>query len=477
MNPNTERYVSWITRYLPAVFLLPLLTTPLPTRYHTLREVAGYFQSLAIARDPIASYTYLTPVESLSALHLHSLLSAPLVALGYYEGGRLVSLLAAVAATTAIYKLTVELFNERTAILSPLGLWIHPMFVRQAWAFQPETLSIAFTTTAVWLMVRYHRTGVSRWYLLSTIVFIVGIAIHMWEATILLPLFVVLLYRREWRRAGMLIGLGFGSAGTVWWLTDLQPAGAEDLASWSISNPDVSLVFTEFFWMRYLNEPSLVFTAVGVTVPLAIIALAGWAVRAIQTRGLVPLLLAAWLASALPPVVLLPIKYVQSGSYHVWGLLVPLAVTLAIVAEYSMDGRIVRGVIRPATVRTAVLVGLLMTSAALIGHAEYGIGKEAQSPHEAALASESMEAVHAGLEAREYRPKNAPEVAFIGEWQDKYGLTDSTRVLIYARALPKEIRWGRGTNESAEIANQTEPIESCTVWIQDDQSTLAVGPC
>lgn len=82
----TRAPVTRILKYIPGIVLIPLLTAPLPMSYHTAREIAGYFQALAFLRDGILSYTYLTPKENLSGLHLHSVLSSPLVGFGYIEG-------------------------------------------------------------------------------------------------------------------------------------------------------------------------------------------------------------------------------------------------------------------------------------------------------------------------------------------------------------------------------------------------------
>lgn len=88
--------------------LIPKLDQRLAIAYHPQREGAGYFQALAFVRDGVISYTCLTPDESLSVLHLHSLLSASFICLGYHEGGRLVTWFAAIAVIILLSKSSSE---------------------------------------------------------------------------------------------------------------------------------------------------------------------------------------------------------------------------------------------------------------------------------------------------------------------------------------------------------------------------------
>lgn len=147
---------DWIAVALPGVWFITLLDALIPIYFHRPREIAGYFAALAFAREPVRSFFYLTPAESYASLHLHSFLSAPLLALGYHEGGRLVSLLATIATALILYQFVNELTGKRFAgLVAGFGFWVIPFTQRFAYAFQPEALSIALTTAVVYLTHRY----------------------------------------------------------------------------------------------------------------------------------------------------------------------------------------------------------------------------------------------------------------------------------------------------------------------------------
>jgi len=66
---------------------------PIPASFHGHREVAKYFQTLALLREPVQSWYHLTPAESASDPHLHSLVSALLLYLGEIEAGAAMALM------------------------------------------------------------------------------------------------------------------------------------------------------------------------------------------------------------------------------------------------------------------------------------------------------------------------------------------------------------------------------------------------
>ena len=110
--------------FLPAFILFPLIFLPIPSQINSLRSVAGYFQAVAVVRLGTQSLFINTPVENLSSLHFHSMLSSPLVAIGYTEAGRLISLLAAVIAVAATVRLVQHWTDNETAFLSGTILWL-----------------------------------------------------------------------------------------------------------------------------------------------------------------------------------------------------------------------------------------------------------------------------------------------------------------------------------------------------------------
>lgn len=122
MQVRSTHHWLLLAAALPAL-IAPVLVVPLPlANSHGLREIAGYFQSLALLRTGLESYTFVTPFESRSALHLHSLLSVPFLAVGYVEAGRLVSLLSAIAGAYVVGLITKKLHSTEAAVFAVLAL-------------------------------------------------------------------------------------------------------------------------------------------------------------------------------------------------------------------------------------------------------------------------------------------------------------------------------------------------------------------
>jgi hypothetical protein len=132
-----KKFSEFVLIYVPVVSVIPLLTVELPVTHHQAREIAGYYQSLGLIRLGIESFFIQTPSESFSSgLHLHSVFSSAFLSLGYYEGGRLVSLVFAIVAVTAVAYISVQFVGIRVALLAPLFLWAHPFFLRSAYLYR-----------------------------------------------------------------------------------------------------------------------------------------------------------------------------------------------------------------------------------------------------------------------------------------------------------------------------------------------------
>lgn len=280
---------------IPALFLSWALAQPMPAPVGG-RETAGYFQSLAIARDGLASYTYLTPEESLSSIHLHSLLSAPLVEIGYPAGGRLVSLLAAIAATALVALLARRWGGDTAGVLAPGLLWMQPLFQRFASRYWPETISIALTAGALYATARTldatensHR----KWYVASLALIVLGITNHMWEASIALPVALWYASESDYPKAAGVAATTTGSILVVRRIKHWQPAPGSlfNRALWNHTDAFLSIGW----WIEGWNHPINVFMTF--ILPCSLLALAATAVWAIRTRETAPIVLSSWFAS------------------------------------------------------------------------------------------------------------------------------------------------------------------------------------
>jgi len=126
---------------LPSIAALPLLTAAVPIQYRAIREIAGYFQTLSFVRDGVHAFTYLTPRESFSPFHLHSLLNTPFVALGYPSGMRLINFVIAIGVVVLVNSFVARHSGYLTGTITAFSLWAHPLFLRFSFGYLPEPLA------------------------------------------------------------------------------------------------------------------------------------------------------------------------------------------------------------------------------------------------------------------------------------------------------------------------------------------------
>ncbi len=487
MKLNTrDSVLVFVASILPAVVLLPVILSPVPVYLtNPAVEVAGYFQSLAILREPFASYTYLTIQESYAALHLHSVVSAPLLALGVQQAGRVVSVLSTIFAALLLSSIAFRLEGRRAALLAPVLLWIHPITVRISDRWFPETLGIVLTTAAVYLLIRYLDEGRERWYYLSLAVVAIAVSNHMWEASILLPMVTLLVYHEKYRKAAGAVAVTGAAIASVWALTLLQPSGASTYTFFGVHNDP--LIFLDLSWWNYITKfpthPLQI--ARTFTMPLAIagIGWAGW--RAYTTNERKYFLLSSWLASGLSIPVLL---HSMSHIYYLWALLAPLALLGATViggnlpktlpAVRSTDmGRIVAIVL----LLFAVQYGLFFETAVFAGTAVPVLSdidsSATTSPNQVA----EGEAVEAGQQLQSFDIQQADSVTFVGPWVQEnatrwQGATPATRVLIYGKVHGKEARNLYSKGSSSFVENKSQ-IEDCKAYVEKDGKEVHVGSC
>ena len=458
-------YLKYLAQYGPAIAVLPVLMTPLPLAYLDRNEIAAYFQSLALARTGLESYTFLTPLETFSGLHLYSMLAAPLVGSGFTEGGRVVSFLAALAAATLTGYIARGFFDSDTALVAPVFLWLHPFFIRHSYTFMYVMFSIAVTVAAVAAMLAYRRTNKQTFYWLSLLALVAGVANHLWEATIALPIVVLLVSARDYRHAAGAVVTMLTSTIIVYVLMGLQPQGPSMLFQYGIQTTGISIFFTPEWWMKGGYPPfdlSLTLTPI-----LSIISSIGWGVHYYRKRNETALILSSWFVSGLAIPFFLPGGY-PGHPYYIWGLIAPLAVTAAQLTVWvtrKITASLAVKINQEAAVNV-IAVGLVCVALS------YGVAAETtESPVKEANGLHVEDTVAAGhtLAEMEAVPE---ETVFVGDWSEPYHESDIYRVVIYSDMVVRE----RYLVHEGGIRIQADGVKQCpTVFVRRAGDSITVA--
>lgn len=471
-----KRY--FLAALAPLLILLPKLNSTLPGQRHAAREVAGYFQTLAFIQTGLESFFYLTPEENLSALHLHSLLSTPFVAVGYTEGGRFVSWIAAAASIILIILLANELFNKQIAILSPFLLMIHPLFAASSFAYQTEALSISLTTGALYCCLKFVKSDDQFWAVSSAIVLILSITVHLWEAVITLPIIVLLLVDRDYIYAFIFGIISVTTVTIVSRITELQSMGSSDLSGYStISGGDWELLLQVDWWFRYLpSSESLIGmisnpfpVLLGITLPLTggFIILFSYYFSKNQHKTSY-IILVSWLCAGISIPLLLSRGFL-GHEYYLWATLAPLAISGAIILsktiEFICDN--IDGASKQNMIRLMFVVLLITTSFLSI------VRLPGNFP-DVEVNNEVEPAKEVGYELRQYNINDSSEITFVGNHtrNDVYRDTFVSRAMIYSGLLIRERSHSENTQYGPDIAHNISEVDDCNVVVYIDNSTV-----
>lgn len=474
-----RRLLALLVAVAPAIVLVPVLFVPLPTMSHPGVEIASYFQTLALVTDGLASYTYLTPLESGAGIHLHAWVSAPLLAAGVTEAGRVVSLLAAVGTGLVLWRIGTELLDWRAGIFAATLAWLHPLFVRFATRWYPEGLGILLTAAAVSAALR--DDGETRWYALTLAAIVLGITNHLWEASIALP--VTVLYLRRWNvaRAGGVVVTTVIAVGAVEAIQTFQPPGASLVESYSVFEHPESLLRIDWLFHDGLALSTPLEAAVSLTVPFALVVVALLAIATAMNPTETRVLLLAWLLSGLSILVLLPRGW-RHHDYYIWGLMAPLALSGGLALALAIDHLAMRTRIR--TVPAAELAVAVLLCSALFYGATVELGEQGPERHSNIEWADDEELREAGTELAAYDVDDPAKVTFAGAWHfdeaapSYLGRPDVVRVLIYGR-VPLEGRRLSDSDDGPRFVGDVDAIDpgSCTVAVIRNGSGVHVVPC
>lgn len=479
---------------LPVIALVPLLSVLIPIRFQGVREVANYYQSLALVESGLHSFLYVTLQETDAGLHLYSILSTPFVAAGYVEGGRLVSAIAAVLTALIIGRLAGKLWGTTAALLAPPALLANAYYFRFAWASQPEAVSIVLTVGSVVTLLQFFETDNRRWFGGSLLLLILAISNHSWEATIALPLVALLLYEQRWRDAATVGLVTVGAVVAVRVLTGLQPNPANPTSTYSVVGTGMGIYFTPQFTDYFTRAPYWTWTNISSVHPFGLAYTShfpgGMAIATYYTGKSVysrftdrtALLLASWSVSGLSILFVLPGGL--NHHYYAWALIIP--VTLSGVAAVHRVIQLLKSVIGAAAANYAVtgFVGLLVVLAMMNGMVfEAGIGPTgavgASDGGVPSATSNTEELVQAGYALREYSVDSSKSVAFIGDWEGRP--LAISQVLMYGEVMVRNT-WKEPSGQVATVqpleSAELSEIENCSVAvIQHEDNTVEVSEC
>lgn len=509
----------WLLRYLPALALLPLLGTSVPTHFQATREVGTHFQALAFARDGLEAYSYLTIREIPWSLHLHSWLASPFVALGYVEGGRLVSAVAALAVTVLAAFLAKRLFGRVAALLAPVLLWANPYFFRFAWAAMPEMLALCLSTAAVAAMVRFDAVDDERWLAASLGCLVLATWTHVWAVTVAVPLAAYLLARHRQWEAGWVGVAAVGALAIVSLAASLQPAVPDQGFAVTSTGLDAELVgaWVAYWLRRFVSAPA--FVAQGLLFVGAFATAGYWLRRAWteiregsldhEAEGLLEpeppepsptlaraALLGSWALAGLALPLALPAGSVDGNSFYLWGAVVPVTLTAAWIGSRTHDRLADRDSYRAnalggdetTAAQTALRAAVaLLVAGALLNGLVVDAGTVAETPEErldgrtrvAPFDTAPDEARLAGLAIRERGVTEPDDVVFVGDWvRAQAAYTGGVaRVLVYSGVLPRGT-WALGDSPAVRYAESTDAASDCEVTVvREGDGSVTVEPC
>jgi hypothetical protein len=446
---------------------------------HVGVEVASYFQTLALVKDGLSSYTYLTPLESGAGIHLHAWVSAPLLVAGVTEAGRVVSLLAAVGTALLLWGVGTTLLDWRAGIFAAGLIWLHPLFVRFATRWYPEGLGLFLTLAAVYGALRDE--GGMLWYGAAVAALALGIANHLWEASIALPLTVLYLNRQAHLRIGGVVLATVLSIGAMEAVQSFQPPGAQLARNYSVVAHPKFLFRSNWLFRDGLTLSTPLEAAVSLTVPVTLVALGFLVVAAAANPTETRLLLLSWLVSGLTILVLLPRGW-RYHDYYIWALLAPLALSGGLALALSLD-RVATHTRIPAVPAGELVVSVLLCSALFYG-ATVELGQEGPERHSDISWADDDELREAGTALASHDVADASNVSFAGEWHfDEIAPAyldrpDVVRVLIYGE-VPLEGRRLTDGNQSPNFVGGTDEIDpnNCTVAVIRDEDGIHIVRC
>jgi 4-amino-4-deoxy-L-arabinose transferase-like glycosyltransferase len=400
-------------------------------------------------------------------------LSSPFVAAGYIEAGRLISLIAAVAAALLVSYTAAEVAGETAGLLAPAALWCHPYFIRSAYGFIPETLSIALTVGAIACTLRYTKTNNERWWYGSVIVLCIAVTNHMWEAVVLLPIVALLIYNGKIYYASITAILTVLTVLVVRKIVSQQPR-LTGLSQYTVFSDGVHIIFSADWLFRGSSFNSVFQRSYAILLPAALILCGVWIAIFVKKRRQLPLLMSTWLLSGISIPVLMA-KGQTVHSYYEWAVYAPIAISVAIGLSAIINRAVTITSIKKTALMGACIVILLTPMAGFVIIEQEFVNS---SPRDAT--SEDIDFVTE--EIRESDINSVEDLTIQGDWTS-YGTMRSSgisRMLVYSELSTKNTWIFRQSEPGAPtILTLNEPApDRCELLIKkSDNGEWSVSEC
>ena len=325
-RPDNKKW--WVKLILVLILLryvvsLLYITEPIPLSLHRGNETVTASATVLRYQHGFQALEFASPLEGHIELRLHSWLTVPFLALGYPEGGRVISWLASLLSVGVLFAIGTALWDKQVGALAAFFLTVSPLFALYSYHLLPENLSVLLTCSALLLIV---WSGNLTWWRITLLLSVYGVAIlnHTWEVTITLPLLVVLWKRKAYGLIIPLLGLGTGLLILqVWLVTNFFSVSLDQqphIRRGFVAN-HIELLLAPGWWLpieRWSRSPISLLSGAYFLLSLGGTLYLLWYVRRNPKDNAV-LFLSAWFIAGLSIIFLFPGIYV-GHSYATWGL-------------------------------------------------------------------------------------------------------------------------------------------------------------
>jgi hypothetical protein len=336
----------------------------------------------------------------------------------------------------------------------------------------PESASIALTIGAVGSLLKFIQTDQTHWFVVSLVILSLAMTNHLWEATVALPMLVLLLLEKEWKKAAVLSTWVLIIAVGIYFLAGLGPKAPSTLYGYSTFAAGFDILLSPDWWLQRLGLNPF-YLSIMISTPLAIGIVLWFGYRGIRTQDRTDIVISAWCLSGLT-IPLLIARGFSIHYYYIWGLTAPISLAATaelnrVIRTYDVSRFLPSVSVRPTSVIVSVLILSALFYGALfeVGAIQMVPGEQFQSasvPTSDIEEIEGSEPIAAGKQIREMGVENSSKIIFVGNWTRKYGQNALTRTLIYAGVGITERKFNQ-PGGPVVVRNESDIPDECVVQI------------
>lgn len=367
-----------------------------------------------------------------------------------------------------------------------------PLFSRSSFSFVPETLSIALTTAILASLLYFVNKGENIGYVIALCLTPLAISTHLWEATVLLPGLTLLVLNKRYKHGVGFVAVVLAAVLFVNMIVSLQPSRSSSLLKYAVWNTGLGFFLTPDWWLARTVRPydsshpflwgniSLLIGSI-----IASLGLSGLIVGRIKKYSAfsfdslpkVPVFILSWMGAGLAIPLILPGGYFVHGSYYLWGVVAPVALTIGYGADEILSyhkfpansGQIVLTVL----LVTGSFYGAVFESTATMGPSEPG-----------QLGVPASETKQVGSSLRSDSDIKYTDIVFVGTYSQWHSDNQSVyrspaiRVTIYGHKNVKTVwRANRARGEWPYRYRTFNISTSCKVRVDRKEDNLTTSPC